>query len=192
MVCLAYSNSRFVSVWASLPSSFTQTWSKADNLTLWKESLRGFNQEVISKVHFIKIRGLLPFDVYHHAHLVRYKLNPYHAVLLTASPNPGVSTTVSFNFTPFSSMSTVCFVISTVWLMRSPGQNNKQIWILNQRVIQWLCSHCITDERNKKNGVKTSDRLVTHLQRWAAFCLYEDQWGKGCSPEWIYLGQTHL
>lgn len=29
---------------------------------------------------------------------------------------------VSFSFTPFSSMSTVCFRISTVWLMRSSGK----------------------------------------------------------------------
>lgn len=31
---------------------------------------------------------------------------------------------VSFSFTPFSSMSTVCLVISTVWLMRSVGDTN--------------------------------------------------------------------
>lgn len=43
----------------------------------------------------------------------------YHSELLTASPNPGVSTMVSFSLTPFSSMSTVCFRISTVWLIRS-------------------------------------------------------------------------
>lgn len=29
---------------------------------------------------------------------------------------------VSFSLTPFSSMSTVCFRISTVWLMRSSGK----------------------------------------------------------------------
>lgn len=44
---------------------------------------------------------------------------PHHSELFTASPKPGVSTMVSFNLTPFSSMSTVCFRISTVWLMRS-------------------------------------------------------------------------
>lgn len=38
----------------------------------------------------------------------------HHSLLLTASPNPGVSTMVSFSFTPFSSMSTVCLMISTV------------------------------------------------------------------------------
>lgn len=49
------------------------------------------------------------------------KVRPHHSLLLTASPNPGVSTMVSFSFTPFSSMSTVCLVISTVWLIRSAG-----------------------------------------------------------------------
>lgn len=44
---------------------------------------------------------------------------PHHSELFTASPKPGVSTMVSFSLTPFSSMSTVCFRISTVWLMRS-------------------------------------------------------------------------
>lgn len=43
----------------------------------------------------------------------------YHSVLFTASPNPGVSTMVSFSLTPFSSMSTVCLVISTVCVIRS-------------------------------------------------------------------------
>lgn len=46
---------------------------------------------------------------------------PHHSELFTASPKPGVSTMVSFSLTPFSSMSTVCFRISTVWLMRSVG-----------------------------------------------------------------------
>lgn len=52
-------------------------------------------------------------------------LRPHHSLLLTASPNPGVSTMVSFSFTPFSSMSTVCFVISTVWLIRSAGHKHR-------------------------------------------------------------------
>lgn len=43
----------------------------------------------------------------------------YHSVLFTASPNPGVSTMVSFSLTPFSSISTVCLVISTVCVIRS-------------------------------------------------------------------------
>lgn len=43
------------------------------------------------------------------------------ALLSTASPNPGVSTTVSLNLTPFSSMSTVVASILTVCLMRSAG-----------------------------------------------------------------------
>lgn len=46
----------------------------------------------------------------------------YHSVLFTASPNPGVSTMVSFSLTPFSSISTVCLVISTVCVIRSGGQ----------------------------------------------------------------------
>ncbi|GAA6077701.1 uncharacterized, partial [Tachysurus ichikawai] len=45
--------------------------------------------------------------------------NSYHSVLFTASPKPGVSTMVSLSLTPFSSMSTVCLVISTVWVIRS-------------------------------------------------------------------------
>ena len=51
---------------------------------------------------------------------------PHHSELFTASPKPGVSTMVSFSLTPFSSMSTVCFRISTVWLMRSAGE---EIWL---------------------------------------------------------------
>lgn len=43
----------------------------------------------------------------------------YHSVLFTASPNPGVSTMVSFSLTPFSSISTVCLVISTVCVILS-------------------------------------------------------------------------
>lgn len=43
----------------------------------------------------------------------------YHSVLFTASPNPGVSTMVSLSLTPFSSISTVCLVISTVCVIRS-------------------------------------------------------------------------
>lgn len=43
----------------------------------------------------------------------------YHSVLFTASPKPGVSTMVSFSLTPFSSISTVCLVISTVCVIRS-------------------------------------------------------------------------
>ena len=43
----------------------------------------------------------------------------YHFLLSTASPNPGVSTTVRRNLTPFSSMSTVVASIVTVCLMRS-------------------------------------------------------------------------
>lgn len=53
----------------------------------------------------------------------------YHSELLTASPKPGVSTMVSFNLTPFSSMSTVCFRISTVWLMRSAGNKRKALFL---------------------------------------------------------------
>lgn len=50
----------------------------------------------------------------------------HHSLLFTASPNPGVSTMVSLSFTPFSSMSTVCLMISTVWLMRSAKRPHKQ------------------------------------------------------------------
>ena len=45
----------------------------------------------------------------------------YQAPLSTESPKPGVSTTVSLSFTPFSSMSTVVASILTVCLMRSRG-----------------------------------------------------------------------
>lgn len=48
----------------------------------------------------------------------------YHSVLLTASPKPGVSTMVSRSFTPFSSMSTACLVISTVCMIRSGEEGN--------------------------------------------------------------------
>lgn len=48
----------------------------------------------------------------------------YHSVLLTASPKPGVSTMVSRSFTPFSSMSTACLVISTVCMIRSREGGN--------------------------------------------------------------------
>lgn len=51
----------------------------------------------------------------------------YHSVLFTASPNPGVSTIVSFSLTPFSSISTVCLVISTVCVIRSTGETNKHL-----------------------------------------------------------------
>ena len=47
----------------------------------------------------------------------------YHALLSTASPKPGVSTTVSRNLTPFSSMSTVVASMLTVCLMRSTWEN---------------------------------------------------------------------
>ena len=50
----------------------------------------------------------------------------YHFSLLTASPNPGVSTTVSLSLTPFSSMSTVVASILTVWAMRSRSTCMKQ------------------------------------------------------------------
>lgn len=33
---------------------------------------------------------------------------------------------------------------------------------------------------------------MTHPLRWAISCLYANQWGTGCSPGWIYRGQTHL
>lgn len=59
----------------------------------------------------------------------------YHSVLLTASPNPGVSTMVSFSLTPFSSISTVCLVISTVCVIRSRGGTNKPINI-NHDILQ--------------------------------------------------------
>lgn len=52
----------------------------------------------------------------------------YHSVLFTASPNPGVSTMVSFSLTPFSSISTVCLVISTVCVIRSRGRKQTQHW----------------------------------------------------------------
>lgn len=50
----------------------------------------------------------------------------YHSVLFTASPKPGVSTMVKRSFTPFSSMSTTCLVISTVWTIRSSPQERKR------------------------------------------------------------------
>ncbi|TNN66836.1 hypothetical protein EYF80_022905 [Liparis tanakae] len=50
----------------------------------------------------------------------------HHSLLLTASPNPGVSTMVSLSLTPFSSMSTVCLMISTVWLMRSAKHRHRE------------------------------------------------------------------
>lgn len=52
----------------------------------------------------------------------------YHSVLLTASPNPGVSTMVSLSLTPFSSMSTVCLVISTVCVILSEVQTHPGQW----------------------------------------------------------------
>lgn len=63
----------------------------------------------------------------------------YHSVLLTASPNPGVSTIVSFSFTPFSSMSTVCFVISTVWWIRSLERDRQ--YVPHQHYVCILCTH---------------------------------------------------
>lgn len=50
----------------------------------------------------------------------------YHSVLFTASPKPGVSTMVKRSFTPFSSMSTTCLVISTVWTIRSSPRDRKR------------------------------------------------------------------
>lgn len=50
---------------------------------------------------FLKLKILI-FYIYH---------NAYQLLLSTASPNPGVSTTVNFNCTPFS-FSTTC-VVST-------------------------------------------------------------------------------
>ena len=63
--------------------------------------------------------------------------NTHHCSLLTASPNPGVSTTVSLSFTPFSSMSTVVASILTVWEMRSAHTHthtHRQTTRLNQRL----------------------------------------------------------
>ena len=54
-----------------------------------------------------------------HTHTLIY--HTYQVPLFTESPNPGVSTTVSLSFTPFSSMSTVVASILTVCLMRSRG-----------------------------------------------------------------------
>lgn len=59
-----------------------------------------------------------------YAELETLKPFMYHSVLLTASPNPGVSTIVSFSLTPFSSMSTVCLVISTVWVILSTNKTD--------------------------------------------------------------------
>lgn len=81
---------------------------------------------------------------------------------------------VSFSFTPFSSMSTVCLVISTVWLIRSVGQKHTadlQPSVGPEGV--WVC-------------------LLAHLLRWAAFCLCADRWGTGCLPVWIYPNQILL
>lgn len=51
----------------------------------------------------------------------------YHSVLFTASPNPGVSTMVSLSLTPFSSISTVCLVISTVCVIRSTDRTTTKV-----------------------------------------------------------------
>lgn len=63
----------------------------------------------------------------------------YHSVLFTASPNPGVSTMVSFSLTPFSSISTVCLVISTVCVIRSRGWKQTEPWfqyVVEQKFIR--------------------------------------------------------
>lgn len=112
-----------------------------------------------------------------------FKVTTHHSVLFTASPKPGVSTMVSLSFTPFSSMSTVFLVISTVWLIRSLGLRKKNKTKTGADIYQCLFHVCIGT---------VSMRLMTHPLRWAIFCLYADRWGTGCSPEWIYRDQTHL
>lgn len=68
----------------------------------------------------------------------------YHALLSTASPNPGVSTTVSLSFTPFSSISTVVASMLTVCEMRSAEEVAKQdliVLVTGWRIVityQWL------------------------------------------------------
>ena len=67
----------------------------------------------------------LSYTTLSHTHTLTYThshiYHTYQVPLFTESPNPGVSTTVSLSFTPFSSMSTVVASILTVCLMRSRG-----------------------------------------------------------------------
>jgi len=56
---------------------------------------------------------------HHHHHLPFQTPHTHQLLLSTASPKPGVSTTVSLSFTPFSSMSTVVASMLTVCFIRS-------------------------------------------------------------------------
>lgn len=73
-----------------------------------------------------------------------FGFNGYHSVLFTASPNPGVSTMVSLSLTPFSSMSTVCLVISTVCVIRSASRTNSGVCV--------GASHLNNTERGRGRG----------------------------------------
>ena len=67
--------------------------------------------------------------------VVSYLTN--HSFVLTESPKPGVSTTVNFNRTPFSSNSTVLLVIDMVFSIRS---FSKQKIFLCEIEHEW-CEH---------------------------------------------------
>lgn len=60
----------------------------------------------------------------------------HHCWLSTASPKPGVSTTVNLSFTPFSSMSTVVASMLTVcWIRSAPEFGEKQTTIHQKKII---------------------------------------------------------
>lgn len=66
--------------------------------------------------------------------IARPEMGTYLSSLLTKSPKPGVSTTVSLSLTPFSSMSAVVDLISTVWgtsAVNSAISLGGYSWVLN-------------------------------------------------------------
>ncbi len=110
---------------------------------------------------------------------LRSSWSTYLSVLLTASPKPGVSTMVSFSLTPFSSISTVCLMMSTVWLMRS--KHEIQFWGRTNVSFRW---------RNVNSS--TSVSMSMYLQHWIVFYPCTDPWGTSCWSGWTFQDQTPL
>lgn len=92
-------------------------------------------------------------------HRLFYLLNMfdmYHSVLFTASPNPGVSTMVSFSLTPFSSISTVCLVISTVCVIRSKDTNTPLLLISAMKYCRTNINRAKTEKKKSSPSALSS------------------------------------
>lgn len=120
--------------------------------------------------------------------------------LSTASPNPGVSTTVKRNFTPFSSMSTVVASMFTVCLMRSrcetvwrailssSSSNNifplhTHTYFLTQHA---SCRNSYPDNplpKKQKNKQKKDGTVCTYLQLVRYLCSRKSWWETAIEEE---------